>query len=620
MCGINGLLSSSIDNGEERVGQMNQKMAHRGPDDHGVWHEQGVALGHQRLSIIDLSDSGHQPMVSHCGRYVMVFNGEIYNYKILRKQFNYPYLSQTDSEVVLAAWTHLGAGAVKLFEGMFAIAVWDRQTKTMTLVRDRMGVKPLYYSQCKDGFVFSSEIRSLLASGLVKRQLDADSLVDYLRYQTVQAPQTIIKDVYLQEPGTILCYNPLLGTIEKTVYWNFFDKAEVVKPRNYEDVKSTIRALFFKAVEKRLVADVPFGAFLSGGIDSSAVVGAMAQNSTNTVRTFNIAFAEEAFSEAKYARHIAQMHQTQHTEIKLSPQQFLSFLPEALAALDHPSGDGPNTWVVSKVTKEAGVSMALSGLGGDELFAGYAIFKRMVVLEKYKCLWRTPLFLRRFLGKLLITIRPGVASLKMKHLLSLPRYRFEDVFALSRQALMDEQIVDLLSREVLPSHQAVSYLHAHLQTKTTTCVNKVSMAEMRTYMQNVLLRDSDQMSMAHALELRVPFMDHELIEYVLSLPDAYKMGEGPKQLLVDSLPDLLPDYIVNRPKMGFEFPWREWLKNELFDYADQRLRRISKRPYFKEEGVMELWSRFTKGDQSITYSRIWPLVVLEEWMELNEIN
>lgn len=620
MCGINGIVASNLSQADKLLSQMNNRLAHRGPDDEGTWNDGLAYLGQRRLSIIDLSSAGHQPMMSACGRYVMVFNGEVYNYLQLRSQFNYPYVSHTDSEVVLAAWCKMGEKCVDLFKGMFAIAMWDKQTKMLTLVRDRMGVKPLYYVSATNGFAFSSEIRALMASGLSSKEMSQVALVDYLRYQTVQTPQTILKDVLMLEPGHLLRYNAISRQVEMDCYWDLFEKATLIQPASYSKVKESVRRLFFEAVEKRLVADVPFGAFLSGGIDSSAVVGAMAKVSSHQVRTFNISFAEGDFSEAKYARHIANLHGAHHTEINLSPNLFLEYLPPALASMDHPSGDGPNTWVVSKVTKEAGITMALSGLGGDELFGGYAIFNRMASLETKKWLWQMPLGVRKMVANMLSTMKPGVASLKIEQLLMMSGYDFERAYSVSRQALMDDQLTSILNVSPLPIHNPVDYLMKRKKDLSKSLISRVSQAEMTTYMQNVLLRDSDQMSMAHALEVRVPFMDHDLIEYVLSLPDQYKFPYTPKKLLVDSLPDLLPDYIVNRPKMGFVFPWRDWLKKELFDFADVRMKNISQRQYFNEKGVMELWSHFVKGDASVTYSRIWPLVVLEEWMEKNEVN
>ncbi|MGQ1892040.1 asparagine synthase (glutamine-hydrolyzing) [Thermophagus sp. OGC60D27] len=611
MCGINGIISRTIDDKEARIKTMNSRLAHRGPDDEGCWEEGPAALGHRRLSIIDLSPLGHQPMTSACGRYVMVFNGEIYNYRELRSRFRYPYRSQTDSEVVLAAWSEMGDKCVELFNGMFAIAVWDKQETTLTLVRDRMGIKPLYWHHGEKGFCFSSEIRALKSSGLFTPQVDEDGVVDFLRYQTVQAPATILTDVFMMVPGTILSYNLQSNHLETATYWSAF-KQERQAPASYEAVKQEVRQRFFQAVERRLVADVPFGAFLSGGIDSSAVVGAMAHVSGNKIDTFNITFSEGDFSEAPYARYVANMHKTNHHEIHLKPEDFLQMLPDALTAMDHPSGDGPNTWVVSKVTKEAGITMALSGLGGDEIFGGYAIFNRMAMLHQRKALWRLPRLLRTMAGRTLTTLKPGVASAKIRRLLEMENFNFEEAYAISRQALMDHQLAQIFSRQILPPHNPVQWLRKNGINEVEDVLSRVSVAEMTTYMQNVLLRDSDQMSMAHALEVRVPFLDHELVEYLLSLPDMFKRPVTPKKLLVDSLPDLLPDYIVNRPKMGFVFPWRDWLKGVMHDYADQRIRSLAQRTMFYEPGVLDLWHRFLHGDPSVTFARVWPLVVLEE--------
>jgi len=614
MCGINGFIASNQVHSKAIVQKMNDRLMHRGPNGEGIWADKEIALGHRRLSIIDLSDAGGQPMVSHCGRYVLVMNGEIYNYQALKQRIKYPYQSNSDSEVVLAAWSSYGAKCVEMLQGMFAFAIWDKQERILSLVRDRMGVKPLYWSKNSHGLLFSSEVRGLLASNLVSNDISETSLVDYLRYQTVQSPDTILREVRMLPPASILQYHPEKGAISINKYWDIC-KINSTPIVDYHEVKQKVSQLFYQAVERNLVSDVPFGAFLSGGIDSSAVVGAMARSSSTRVKTFNISFAEEAFSEAKYARYIAELHNTDHHEIKLSPHQFLELLPDALRAMDHPSGDGPNTWVVSKLTKEAGVDMALSGLGGDELFGGYAIFKRMAALHKYRSMWQLPVSLRMGMGGVLKAIRPSVASSKMAALLALPNYDFNTAFSVSRQVLMDEQISGLLSNPSLSHHLPVKWLdemgweekHFH------HLLSRVSIAEMSTYMQNVLLRDSDQMGMAHALELRVPFMDHELIAYVLSLPDEMKYPSTPKKLLVDSLPELLPDYIVQRAKMGFVFPWSHWLKNELHSYAEERIHALAQWEVFNKEAVLELWKRFQKGDPGVTFSRIWPLVVLAEW-------
>lgn len=277
-----------------------------------------------------------------------------------------------------------------------------QKEETLSLVRDRLGIKPLYWSLNDNGLFFSSEVRALLASGNVSKELDDNSVVDFLRYQTVQTPNTILKEVQMLLPGTILNYSIKSNEVSLDTYWNLADKMQQHKPGSYDEVKKQVRNLFFESVERRLVADVPFGAFLSGGIDSSAIVGAMAKVSSNRIDTFNISFAEDEFSEAPYARYIAEMHKANHHEIHLKPDDFLHLLPDALSAMDHPSGDGPNTWVVSKMTKEAGITMALSGLGGDEVFGGYAIFNRMAALEQRKWLWQLPYSYERWPGRVLL--------------------------------------------------------------------------------------------------------------------------------------------------------------------------------------------------------------------------
>jgi len=378
-------------NKEHTVRVMNNALKHRGPDDEGVYSDENVSLGQRRLMIIDLTRAGHQPMSTPDGRFTLVFNGEVYNFEEIRKQLDYPFRSKTDSEVVLAAWQKWGEDSVTRFNGMFAFAVWDKKEKQLFLIRDRLGIKPLYWSLQGGSLLFSSEVRALLASGKVSREIDQDSLVDFLRYQTVQTPDTILKDVKMLQAGCILRFDLNKKEPVITSYWKPEISGSLKSDTSYSEVKENVSELFYRSVKRRLVADVPFGAFLSGGIDSSAIVGAMAKVSNRQVKTFNISFAEDEFSEARYARHIAKLNNTDHTEINLTPQDFLRYLPDALSNMDHPSGDGPNTWLVSKVTKEAGITMALSGLGGDELFAGYPIFKRMMSLAGKHWIWKLPL-------------------------------------------------------------------------------------------------------------------------------------------------------------------------------------------------------------------------------------
>jgi asparagine synthase (glutamine-hydrolysing) len=618
MCGISGVFSVEPRSFEIEVQLMNGAMKHRGPDDLGLWSTDFVTLGHQRLSIIDLSDSGHQPMHSSDAGLTLVFNGEIYNFEELKKELEYPFQSQTDTEVILAAWQKWGLDCLDRFNGMFAFAVWDHVKKQLTVVRDRLGIKPLYYYFDGERLIFSSEMRSLLASGLVERKLCTKGLADYLRYQTVQAPNTIIENVWMLEPGSYLQCTAGGSRLVKARWWEI-DATLQPFGGERQELLQVIKEQFYTSVKRRLVADVPFGAFLSGGIDSSAVVGAMAEVSGNQINTFNVSFAEEAFSEAKYASYIAQQHETAHVEIRLHPEDLLKDLPLILNAFDHPSGDGVNTYIVSRAIKEAGVTMALSGLGGDELFGGYSIFKRMDWLDRHRAIWKLPLSIRKVAGEVCHKLKRNIATAKVRDLLGQPEYDFISQYALSRQVLLDGQIKGLLEGELMGAHLPVDYLKS-LQLNDKSLLSRVSIAEISTYMQNVLLRDTDQMSMAHALEVRVPFLDHELVELLLSVPDDLKYPHSPKQLLVDALPNLLPDYIVNRLKMGFVFPWGDWLKNELYELANYYIEKLADRSYFNSAELRSLWAAFNRNDPEVSYSRIWSLVVLGHWLEANEVN
>ena len=368
-----------------------------------------------------------------------------------------------------------------------------------------------------------------------------------------------------------------------------------------------------------MISDVPFGAFLSGGIDSSAIVGLMSKVSTEKVKTFSVTFDESEFSEAKYAQLIAKKFNTDHHEIKLKSSDFIELLPTALKAMDHPSGDGPNTFVVSKVTKESGITMALSGLGGDELFAGYDVFKRSLELNRKVWLKWMPKFIRSAGAVALLKAKPTLASEKIAELLKQEKINFNSFYPITRQVLMDKQILEIVKIETLAANRVAEILKESHISYLTSHISKISIAEISTYMQNVLLRDTDQMSMAHALEVRVPFLDYTLVEYVLGIPDNYKSVASPKKLLVDALGELLPVEIVNRPKMGFTFPWKHWMKNELKTFCEQKIFSLSKRNYFNEQGVIRLWNDFLNNDPRVTWSRIWHLVVLENWLQENKM-
>jgi asparagine synthase (glutamine-hydrolysing) len=364
-------------------------------------------------------------------------------------------------------------------------------------------------------------------------------------------------------------------------------------------------------------ADVPFGAFLSGGIDSSIVVGLMSRTSSHPVNTFSITFQEQAYDESPYSELIAKRFNTRHTAIQLSAEHFLKMVPEALMAMDHPSGDGPNTYVVSKATRDAGVKMALSGLGGDEVFAGYDVFRRMKALETKQWINRMPFHLRKNIGSLLRTLKPSAATEKLAAALAQERIDLAHFYPLTRQVLYDNEVTRLLKTTSLESNSVELLAQAVSGTRLPT-LSKVSVLEISTYMQNVLLRDADQMSMAHALEIRVPFLDHRLIEFVLGVGDSYKFPHTPKELLTASVGDLIPREIIDRPKMGFTFPWAVWMRNELKSFCEEQLGALRQVEALHHDEVLDLWKRFLAGDKRITWSRIWPLVVLGHWVKQHD--
>lgn len=630
MCGIAGIVSANGNALPDEAARpamqaMLRAMAHRGPDAEGVWTDgRGTAiLGHRRLSIIDPDPASGQPMTDPAGQWSLAYNGEIFNYRELREQLGaHPFRTRGDAEVLLAAWMQWGAASLDRLEGMFAFALWNSDRQELVLARDRFGEKPVYYYVTSGGdLVFASEVRALLASGLVPRKLNATALADHLRHGAVHGPATLVQDVRMLLPGHILRFSK--GQLSTEPWWDLAAAVDrTAAEMDKQTVLNEVRERFFQAVQKRLVADVPFGAFLSGGIDSSAVVAAMAQASHGRVRTFTVTFDEAEYSEARYARMVAEKFGTKHTEVRLKPQDMLRWLPEALAAMDHPSADGPNTWVVSKMTKEAGISMALSGLGGDEVFAGYEIFKRSLALMKRRRLAAVPRPLRALIGRAVKMGKPGPAGWKAAELLKLPDWDVPHTYPLSRLTLSDGQLRRLLKGPVEKDVVAadVRTWLAAPEARHLEPLAQVSLAELSTYIPDVLLRDADQMAMAHALEVRSPFIDHDLVGFVLGVPDDIKYPHTPKQLLTDALHPLLPREVTHRPKMGFTLPWKQWMHQELHGYCESRIMALAKRPQFNEEGVQALWKGFLAGKPDASFVGVWTLVALQEWLAVNRVD
>ncbi len=621
MCGIAGIVSTLDPSGKDKaIRQMARAIAHRGPDAEGVFLNGDIALAHLRLSIIDLSEEANQPFWSADKRYALIFNGEVYNYREVRNKLTgHPFRTKSDTEVVLAAYMRWGEKCLDHFAGMFAFAVWDDHEKSLFITRDRLGIKPLYYCE-KDGqLIFASEIRAVLASGLVDRKLSKKGLYDYLTYQTVHAPNTMIENLRQLKPGTFAIFKNGILTEEK--YWDLSGKRNVENGKhpdfsNYDVVKKNVRRLMLQSVERRLVSDVPLGAFLSGGIDSSAIVALMAQVSEQPVETFSVVFEEKKYDESQYSSLVAKRYKTSHHPILLKPSDFLDALPEALKSMDSPSGDGVNTYVVSKKTKEAGVTVALSGLGGDELFGGYPLFGNFIRLHKNPILWHMPLGVRRAGAAIANLFLKSHQRGRFSELANAPSGAIEDVYPAFRKVLTNRELGKMLFNGSGQPYDAVKELiQAQEGIAEMPLLSQLTVADISTYTQNVLLKDTDQFSMAHALEVRVPFFDHDLVEYVVQIPDRLKPLTFTKKLLVDSLHPLLPDEVVFRPKVGFNLPWKVWMKSELSAFCKQQIDNFNERGLIPPHLLDRLWHDFSTGKNDYLWSRIWIFVVLEDWLE-----
>lgn len=617
MCGITGIIKkNSGQNIDLAIQKMTLALQHRGPDACGFYFGKKVALGHRRLSIIDLTTAANQPIKDRTERYILVFNGEIYNYQHIRSQIgSYPFQSNSDTEVVLAAFIKWGEKCVSYFNGMFALAIWDTKNKALFVARDRLGIKPFYYYLDNTCFVFSSEMRAILASNLIEKRLSKEGMVNYLKFQTVHAPETIIKNVKQLEGGTIGWYKN--GCFEKKRYWDIWqygiEKIEI----NPLEAKKEVKNKFYESIENRLVSDVPYGAFLSGGIDSSIVVKTMSEISKNKINTFCIGFHQKKYDESKYANLIAKKYGTRHHQYTLKVSDFLETIPEILNAMDTPSADGPNSYIVSKFAKQHDVKVALSGLGGDELFAGYSVFKKFEQLISKRTFWDLPFNFRKAIAFPLQKLAFNNKQLKVVELLQQAKFSLATTYPTFRQLFTVQEIASILIEAPINSNLPHQFLLG--KENFENLISNISIAEILTYTQNVLLRDTDQMSMASGLEVRVPFFDHNLIEYVLSLPTDIKRPSFPKSFLVESLAPELPKEITHRPKMGFTFPWDQWMRNQLAGVCKENIEWLAALSFFNTKNLLNFYYQFMAGDNRISWSRIWALTVLGYWMRNNEI-
>ncbi len=606
---------------------MAQAMEHRGPDDEGIWTNPNgrVGLASRRLAIRDLSPAGHMPMGNAAGNVWLSYNGEIYNADVLRTELEhggYRFRSSSDTEVLLHGYEEWGNEVVSRLRGMFAFAIWDDRPQsgqgTLFLGRDRLGIKPLYYARTPEGWVFGSELKTVQASGLVSREISAPGLVGYLSLGAVPNPLTIYRDIQALEPGHTLTLTPEASTSAPQRYWSL--PSETIET-TYEEAVERVRELLAEAVRIRLVSDVPLGAFLSGGLDSSGIVALMRQATSGTIRTCSMVFEESEYSEAPYARAMAEAVGAEHFERVITAQDLTGELDNIFAAMDQPTIDGVNTYFVSQTAKQAGLTVALSGLGGDELFGGYpntfgGVPQMMRSLRRAQSVPG---------GAMLASAAIGLSS--HKHRLArvqdaLQREVSPSSAYLTRRGLFStEQVKQLVTPEIWEEgsryFDAVSHVasradyHGSAIRADADLFEWTSRAELSTYTHHQLLRDTDVMSMAHSLEVRVPLLDHVLVERVLRLPSHLKKrGEGPKPLLNAALRNVLPDVIANRRgKQGFTFPFDLWLK-KFPPMSGGDLSSV-----LNVRGTQNLWKAHEDG--KMHWSRPWAVASLQAWMSHN---
>lgn len=604
---------------------MTLAQKHRGPDDQGIeilpTRSPGIqlGLGHRRLAILDLSAAGHQPMHEPETGLWTVYNGEIYNHLELRRQLPGEYHSTCDTETLLRAIARWGDAAVARFRGMFAFALWDPARNELFLCRDRLGIKPLYYAQVGANFVFASELRAILASELLPRRLDPEGVNGYLAFGAVQEPSTIVQGVRSLPAGHWLRFVPGEGIREIRRYWAAPFQARAEPSANGTAARS-IGRLVADAVECRLLSDVPLGAFLSGGIDSSAIVASMARRNHRAIRSFTLNFSENGYGEGPFAEKLAAHYQTQHITEQVSANDLLGHFEEALDAADQPSVDGINTYYVCKLARRAGLTVALCGHGGDELFGGYDNFRLIPRVLRFR---RIPGLVRKALGKTFRYCTPTrVATRKAASLLAGPVGIYE-TYGLARSIFWDEIRRDLFACPdgMVPAGELVRKAVPPTDLAADP-VNQVSQLELSLYLRNTLLRDTDVFSMAHGLEVRVPLLDHQLVEYVASLPGQMKIeGSAPKRLLVKAMDGALPPEIHLRRKQGFVIPYEIWMRDALRPIFDSILRQteLARSIGLSAARVSQVWDQFLQGHRGINMQHPLALYVLMRWCVRNKV-
>jgi asparagine synthase (glutamine-hydrolysing) len=624
MCGIVGavIAPGARVNLERGVASIH----HRGPDDNGVWQEGRAALGFARLSILDLTASGHQPMHSPDGRYVIVFNGEIYNFRELREQLEASgevFRGHSDTEILLRVFMREGLEkCIAKLRGMFAFAVWDRREQTLSLVRDRLGVKPLVYAQTPAGFLFASEIQALFAlDPALDRAPDFQALDHFLTFQYIPAPMSGFAAVKKLPPAHAMVVKD--GRIARIFkYWDV--NLESRSGLSFSDSCEALREHVLEATKLRLVSDVPLGAFLSGGIDSSITVAAMARLGATPLKTFSIGFEDERFNELPQAREIANYLGSDHNEMMVKADA-VDIMPKMIDHLGEPLADNSvmPTYYVSQFARSQ-VTVALTGDGGDEVFAGYRRFYQIRRAEWLARRGLTPLW--RGLRRSTIAIEGQLRASRRGR--RFPASRADEILGMhGREAYKHllaffpdadkERMMTPALRQAIGTSNTTAYLEAHFDASGKDTLNRYLKLDMTTYLPEDILFKVDITSMANSLECRSPFLDHKLIEFAASLPGHYKLSAGGrhKHILKEAFKDWLPDGFMNRPKKGFSVPLSRWLKNDLSGMLRDVL--VDKRvlaPWFRQDMVGRMVDEHLSGTAAHS-SRLWPLLVLALWVE-----
>lgn len=647
MCGISGFidLTSSLDSGElgRRARLMGEAQITRGPDANAQWvePESGLAFDHRRLSILDLTAEGVQPMHSRSGRYVTVFNGEIYNYNDLRSELEKTegfsgWRGHSDTEVLLESIEQWGfEQSLNKFSGMFAFAIWDRREKQLLLARDRMGEKPLYYGRQNKTFYFASELKAIRRLETFQPEINRDSLCSYLRYHYVPAPETIYKKVSCLMPGTWLKVNADGEMSGPHSYWSLKDCAQTGVDKTFtasdEEITETLEELLLKVIEREMIADVPLGAFLSGGIDSSLIVALMQQCALAPVKTFTIGFDDKAYNEAQEAALVANHIGTEHTELYVTPHDALDIIPKIPRIWDQPFSDASQipTHLVSAMTRKH-VTVALSGDGGDELFAGYnRHFKGCNLWDK---LGPVPEKIRGFVASNLKKVPSSEWNdffeilqpiLPKKLCMRLPGQKLHKLADVMTSASAQEYYLRLTSNWFQPEKIVINgwehpgpFQSSGNQPRTSCLTEWMQFMDAATYLPDDIMTKVDRAAMAVSLETRAPFLDHEVVEFSQHLPMHLKIhgGKG-KKILRDILYKYVPSELIERPKMGFGIPIDSWLKGPLKDWAEDLLDpvRMMNEGYLQPDPIRKTWENHLSGQIDAQY-KIWNILVFQSWL------